>query len=199
LLNDLATGSNGGNLFGLGTDLLWDTRDNIFFPNTGGYQYFKFMYHWGHDASGLDEYKYTSFEIDVRHFHAFKPDMVLAGQFYIMTVSDSGFAPFYRVPAIGGKTYLRGYYTGRYRDNFFMMMQVEYRHRFSKRFGFVVFAGIGDVAPKLTEFSFTYLKYSLGAGLRFMFNEEERVNLRADVGFGRKGNIGIYLGIEEAF
>jgi len=192
LLNDVVTGSNGGQLFGFGTDLLWDTRDNIFFPNTGGYQYFKWMFY-----SGLGDYQYASFEMDVRHFRAIKPDHVIAGQLYISSVY--GDAPFYKLPAVGGNSHLRGYYTGRYRDNLFMMLQLEYRQYFWKRFGFVVFAGAGDVAPDMLRFKFDYLKYSFGGGLRFMFNQKEKVNLRADVGFGRPGNIGVYFGIEEAF
>jgi hypothetical protein len=43
------------------------------------------------------------------------------------------------------------------------------------------------------------MKYSVGAGLRFLFNKEEKVNLRMDIGFGSDGNRGVYFGIEEAF
>ena len=193
LLNDVVTGSNGGQSFGVGTDLLWDTRDNIFFPNTGGYQYFKWMVYSG--TAG--DFQYASMEMDVRHFRAIKPDHVIAGQFYLSSVT--GDPPFYKLPAIGGSSHLRGYFTGRYRDDLFMMLQLEYRQYFWKRFGFVVFAGAGDVAPDLMRFKFDYLKYSFGGGLRFMFNQKEKVNLRADVGFGRPGNIGVYFGIEEAF
>jgi hypothetical protein len=49
------------------------------------------------------------------------------------------------------------------------------------------------------NFSFSDLKYSYGAGLRFRFNEEQKVNLRVDIGFGNDGNMGVYFGIEEAF
>ena len=47
----------------------------------------------------------------------------------------------------------------------------------------------------LYKLSFAYC----GAGLRFRFNEEQKVNLRMDLGFGNDGNMGIYFGIEEAF
>ncbi len=47
LIADSVSGSNGGELFGIGTDLLWDTRDNLFFPNDGGYQYFKLLVYPG--------------------------------------------------------------------------------------------------------------------------------------------------------
>ena len=79
------------------------------------------------------------------------------------------------------------------------MMQLEYRQYFWWKFGFVVFAGAGDVASELMKFSLTELKYSYGFGLRFLFNKEEKVNLRVDLGFGNDGTSGLYFGIEEAF
>jgi len=62
-----------------------------------------------------------------------------------------------------------------------------------------VFAGAGDVfgSPE-SDISFSNLKYSYGFGLRFLFNRQERINLRADFGFGRDTR-GVYFGLEEAF
>ena len=80
-----------------------------------------------------------------------------------------------------------------------MTLQLEYRQYFWWKFGFVVFGGVGDVAPELTKFTINTIKYSYGLGLRFLFNKEEKVNLRVDLGFGNDGNSGIYFGIEEAF
>ena len=94
---------------------------------------------------------------------------------------------------------MRGYFEGRYRDYNYLMMQLEYRQYFWWRLGFAVFVGAGDVAPELMQFSLPDVKYSYGFGLRFLFNEEEKVNIRVDLGFGNDGNSGIYFGIEEAF
>ncbi len=94
---------------------------------------------------------------------------------------------------------MRGYFYGRYRDNFYGMFQAEYRQYFWKRLGFVAFAGAGNVSHNILEYDFSNLKYSYGAGLRFLFNKKEKVNLRMDIGFGNDGNRGIYFGIQEAF
>jgi hypothetical protein len=80
-----------------------------------------------------------------------------------------------------------------------MMLQAEFRHMFSKRFGYVVFGGAGNVSNSMLEYSLNHIKYSLGAGLRFRFNQKEKVNLRMDIGVGPDKNMGIYFGIEEAF
>jgi hypothetical protein len=94
---------------------------------------------------------------------------------------------------------LRGYFAGRYRDNTFAMVQLEYRQFFWWKLGFVAFVGAGNVADEILNFGFSDLKYSYGAGLRLRFNEKQKVNLRVDMGFGNDGTKGIYFGIEEAF
>jgi len=192
LLNDEVTGSNGGQFFGIGGDLVWDSRDNIFFPNRGGYQYMKFVMY-----PGIGDFRFGVFEIDVKHFWAFKPDRVFASNF-VFEVASGG-TPFYKLPALGGPKRMRGYFMGRYRDNVYMMLQLEYRQYFWKRFGFVFFGGAGNVSDELLTYSFQTLKYSVGGGLRFQFNRREKINLRMDIGYGFDGSTGIYFGIEEAF
>ena len=135
--------------------------------------------------------------MDVKYFTAFSPDHVLAANFYLDAAA--GETPFYKLPALGGSSRMRGYFEGRYRDNVFSMLQLEYRQYFWWKFGFVVFAGVGDVANDVTKFKLNDFKLSFGAGLRFLFNKEEKINLRVDLGFGNDGNSGIYFGIEEAF
>ena len=41
-------------------------------------------------------------------------------------------------------------------------------------------------------------EFAVGAGLRYLFNKEEKVNLRVDFGVGRN-TTGVYFGLEEAF
>lgn len=94
---------------------------------------------------------------------------------------------------------MRGFFEGRYRDKVYIMFQLEYRQYFWWKLGFVVFAGVGDVSSEVTKFRVDQLKYSFGVGLRFLFDEESKVNLRVDLAFGTGGNSGIYFGIEEAF
>lgn len=192
LLNDSLPGANSARQYGLGTDLVWDTRDNIFFPNSGSYQYFKLMFY-----PGMSDFVYTSLELDAKGFWSFAPDHVIALNMYVQSML--GDIPFYNLPSVGGPKRLRGYFYGRYRDNFYGMMQAEYRQYFWKRFGFVVFAGAGNVSHNILEYDFSNLKYSYGTGLRFLFNKKEKVNLRMDIGFGNDGNRGIYFGIQEAF
>ena len=187
-------GREGGHLFGVGIDWVWDKRDHLFFPNSGNYQSIRLAVY---PETGISDFVYVNLEMDVRHYRALGKDKVLATNIFMQMTN--GDAPFYRMPALGGQNIMRGYFKGRYRDRFYGAIQMEYRQFFWRRFGFVVFAGLGDVAESLIKINTNTVKYSLGFGLRYLFNKEEKVNLRMDVGFGKDGNHGIYFGIEEAF
>jgi hypothetical protein len=60
------------------------------------------------------------------------------------------------------------------------------------------FAGVGDVFKKQSDLKFENLKYSVGAGLRFVINPAERLNLRLDYGYGKEGGY-FYILVAEAF
>jgi outer membrane protein assembly factor BamA len=191
LLNDSVKGSNGGTCFGFGYDGVWDTRDNIFYPTRGSYQYFKVIIY-----PYLGDFAFYTFEMDVRKYFHLSKRSVLAGNFYFSLAG--GETPFYMLPGMGGRNRMRGYYKGQYRDNVFTMMQFEYRQYVWKRLGFVVFTGAGDVSSSLIEYDLKKFKLSYGAGLRYLFSKAEKLNLRFDMGFGRNTH-GAYFGIEEAF
>jgi len=93
---------------------------------------------------------------------------------------------------------MRGHYRGRYRDKNLMAFQTEYRWNFFKRFGLALFGGFGNVSNDFNNFRFDELKYSVGAGLRYMVVPSQRINIRLDVGFGRE-TTGFYINIADAF
>ncbi|WP_277619903.1 BamA/TamA family outer membrane protein [Psychroserpens jangbogonensis] len=192
ILDESINGFDGGDIFGLGLNLIWDRRDNLFYPTSGHYQYIKFIVY-----PEPSDYVFSTFELDVRYYKTLLKNQVLATNLYIKSVGSN--APFYELPALGGQQRLRGYFEGRYRDRNYVAFQMELRQYFSKRFGFVAFGGFGDVGEELTDLNLKSLKYSAGGGLRYLFNTKENVNLRMDVAVGRDGNAGIYFGIEEAF
>lgn len=193
LIIEELSGFEGGTAIGFGTDLVWDNRDHLFFPNSGGYQYFKVVIY----PDGVSDFSFAKIELDVRAYRAISEDHVFAFNFYVE--SALGDTPFYKLPALGGQKRMRGYFNGRYRDNFYGMMQLEYRQYFWRRFGFAAFGGLGNVSSDMLAYNFGTLKYSYGAGLRYRFNEKQKVNLRMDIGIGSDGNRGIYFGIQEAF
>ncbi len=193
LQNDTLNGVQGGNVSGLGLVWVWDTRDQVFFPNYGGLFNVRALFYVKDVGS---DYTFSWLEVDSRRYWSFKSDQVVAVQVYFNSIT--GNPPFYELPALGGPKRMRGYFLGRYRDCNYLAVQLEYRQYFWKRLGFVAFLGSGDVASEVTKFQLTKMKNSYGVGLRFLFNKQKKINLRMDIGFGENTN-GVYFGMEEAF
>ena len=113
-----------------------------------------------------------------------------------------GRSPFYLLPQLGNDALMRGYYTGRYRDRNLLAGQAELRYRLSERFGVVGFLGTGEVSN--SSFSASQLKPNYGGGLRYFFDIEKGLSIRADYGFGEKPageprEQGFYIALGEAF
>ncbi|MCW8804453.1 MAG: outer membrane protein assembly factor [Ignavibacteriaceae bacterium] len=187
------TGSEGGTTSGLGLAISWDSRDNIFYPHSGGYYEFNgsnFLKFLGSD------FDYRKVVFDFRRYFPLTQN-VLAVQTYFMHVSGS--PPFYDLALIGGDRVMRGYLYGRYRDRIYYAVQTEYRiPNLLWRFGLVVFAGAGDVASSIGKIEIATIKPTYGFGIRFRFDELQKLDLRADIGFGR-GTSGVYFSVNQAF
>ncbi len=193
LQTDTLSGISGGTVSGAGLVWIWDTRDHIFFPNDGGMSQVKVIFYTKDMGS---DFTYSFLEANIRRYWSFAPNHVLATQIFLQTTG--GNVPFFKLPALGGSKTMRGYFEGRYRDNNYFTWQVEYRQYFWWRFGLVAFAGMGDVVNDLTRLTLRQLKTSYGAGLRFLFNKEQKINVRVDYGLGHNTD-GIYFGIQEVF
>jgi outer membrane protein assembly factor BamA len=191
LLNNEVLGSNGGDYAGIGLKAVWDTRNNIFYPTDGKYSSLKFM------SYPVGEFIYYTTELDVKSYATIMKKHVLAGEVYFSNAV--GNVPFYALPQLGGQYKMRGYYQGRYADNAYFTVQLELRQYFWGRLGYVVFGSVGTVAASPDKYQMKEMKFSYGAGLRFLFNEKEGVNLRMDIGITREGETGVYFGIGEAF
>ncbi len=193
-LTETTVGMEGGFTSGLGFDLVDDSRDAVFYPTTGGYHRLYFI--WYTSLFGSD-YRFNQIEVDLRRYLPLGKGQVLAFQVYSDMVF--GEAPFYDLPALGGGNIMRGYYEGRFRDVNYLAGQVEYRSPRWWRLGAVLFAGVGEVfGSEESTVSFRHIKHSLGGGLRFLFDKDQGINLRVDLGFGW-GSSGLYFGLEEAF
>jgi surface antigen Omp85-like protein len=193
LINDEVFGANGGNTSGLGLLLIVDHRDNIFFPTQNGFFKARLIF-MGSDCGS--DYTYNRLVVDFRRYYDLGFSNIIAAQIYYD--GTFGDVPFFRLPALGGSQRMRGYFLGRYRDESFLTWQIEYRKIIWRRIGAVAFFGMGDVAKHFNQFDITKFKYSYGVGLRFVFDELEKLNLRVDLGFG-KNTAGIYFSLEEAF
>jgi outer membrane protein assembly factor BamA len=186
-------GSGKGDTSGVGLQINWDARDNIYYPKKGFYYFLSWALF--RKAFGSD-YDFTRWNMDFRKYFCFFSRQVLAVQGYFNYIQ--GDPPFQKMSLVGGSTLMRGYYLGRYRDKNMIFFQMEYRLPVWKRWGLAGFAGFGDVADRFSNFRVKDFKYSLGFGIRFLLLRKENLNIRLDFGFGRNTS-GFYLTVEEAF
>jgi len=189
-------GADGYNNLGFGLGLVFDNRHNVlnvrdgFFGETG---FLTYRDSWGSD------FNFTNYFLDARYFIPVTDNQVFASQLFYSTIT--GTAPFNQLSLMGGENLMRGYYTGRYRDNTYMAGQVEYRFlpfSFSKRWGAAAFLGAGAVGNTTSDLKWENLKVAGGAGIRFLLFKNKDIFTRFDVAFSEDGP-GFYFFIGEAF
>jgi hemolysin activation/secretion protein len=103
------------------------------------------------------------------------------------------------ISAFSAQNDLRGYETGRYRDENSLALQVEQRWKFAERWGVIGFAGVGNIGSGLGEALSSDPLASAGLGLRFQASEDYRVNLAVDGAINLDGEPSLYFRIGEAF
>jgi outer membrane protein assembly factor BamA len=181
-------------LTAVGAKLTRDTSPNRFYP-TGG-SYFDFTADFFSEALG-SKYTFQSYKATFSQYFSLSPKQVLAYNGFFC--GTGGTAPFYGYCIYGTDNQLRGYIAGEYFTQYAIATQVEYRLELPKRFGLVLFGGMGGIFPG-SEQVLGAKKFlpAGGGGLRFQLDKKHHVNLRADIAQGRDGHT-FGLGIGEAF
>jgi outer membrane protein assembly factor BamA len=187
------SGSNGGLISGLGLGINIDTRNIQFFPSKG---WFGEMSIYDEGRWSGSEFNYTRFTFDLAHYvQAGKKGIVALNAVQVFSFGD---VPFHQMPVIGGTKRLRGYFEGKYRDKHLLILQSEYRRPLFWRVGCAAFGGVGVVAESFNTLKTNNIRYNFGAGLRFQIDKAQKINVRADYGFGHRSS-GFYLTFGEAF
>ncbi len=190
------SGAEGSITSGAGVAVVLDKRDNILTPTKGSLMDFSF-YHYGPFLGS--QYIFSNYIIDMRKYFRLKKQSshtVLAVQ--ALFNFNTGDVPFKQMATLGGANILRGYYSGRFRNYDLVVIQTELRQHLFGRFGFALFADMGQVEGALNEIAYDGFKYTFGGGLRYLMSKRENLNIRIDAGFGDKTQ-GFYINISEAF
>lgn len=188
-----APGSRGLRQSGAGILLKWDTRDYVYYATDGALHQISFLSF----GPGLGSQNiFNKFEADFRWF--FKTFENQSGSVQAYAALSGGDVPFFFMPYIGGDKMLRGYYKGRFRENNMISLQAEYHFHLFDLFILTLHAAAGEVMSELTDFSTSGLKYSAGAGLRFILEPKDKLTARFDIGF-TPDSMGVYLMAGEAY
>ncbi|MCF8246211.1 MAG: outer membrane protein assembly factor [Saprospiraceae bacterium] len=201
---------------GAGLQLLYDTRDFVANPIHGslvevnGLVYTKWL--------GSD-YQYSRFLVDARHYVNTFSNQTLAMRGMVSFQQSDDAIPMRGLSRTNGHKLIRGYFRGTYQDNNMVAFESEYRFPFWKegspsklwqvwkRLGLVAFLSGAQTFHQLDEFAFDRFNLAAGGGLRILFNQSSRVNIRIDYAFGLAKNSdgpgnrqrGLYFFLAEAF
>ena len=191
---------DGGQVLYLGLSQIIDSRNTNTYT-TGG-TYIRLAYAYAPDLFGGDNFTGSSTKLDFRTFRDLRAGKVLGIQGIYQSVQGSR-APFYLLQELGNDMMMRGYYTGRYRDQNLLALQSEFRYRFIPRLGVAAFAAAGTVYGN-RQLNFRDIKPALGAGVRYFFDLDRGLSVRMDYAVGEKRagekrQSGFYLSLGEAF
>ena len=179
---------------GFGPILDWDTRDDPFWPHEGHLLHAQWLFASGKIFSDFD---YRKGLVSFSSFHEVFEDGILAAR--LAGCFAGGEVPAIDLCLFGAHNDLRGYETGRYRDETSLALQVEQRWKFAERWGVVGFAGIGDIGSNLGDALGSEPLASAGLGLRFQASASYRVNFAIDGTVNLDGESSLYFRIGEAF
>ncbi|MBR4531780.1 BamA/TamA family outer membrane protein [bacterium] len=185
-----------GFISGIGLRLSYDSTDDSFYPTTGSFAEVVWQYHPFWLGS---RYSFSRVFIDGRTFIKIpipKFESVLGFQLNFEGVH--GNTPLSFLPTIGSKDIMRGYIGDRFRDNYMLAVQTEWRFPIYWRFGGTLFFAAGKVQHNFTDFIFQDIKYGGGFGIRVRLAKKKKINLRFDMGFTPEG-YKFYFNLLEAF
>jgi len=179
---------------GAGALVEFDSRDNQFSATSGFYAPVATIFY----AKALGgNVNHGAVEASVNWYRALHAkELILAARGNLQAAF--GDTPEYLLPAIGKGADLRGYATGRYRDNIFMSAQAELRWYFWRGLGAVAFTGVGSTTSSVSQVFHGPVLPSYGAGIRYMLHRDERLVMRVDYGHGNEDGM-FYFSVSEAF
>jgi outer membrane protein assembly factor BamA len=180
------------NIAGGGFTALKDTRNNLLNPGSGTYLELTNTYN---GSAGIPVY--SKLLADARGYKTIRPNVIIAGRF--LNEFTFGNPPFYDYSLLGGDKKVRGIYYGRFRDKNLATLQAEVRFKLVWRFGAAVFGGASKVYPEFNKLSFNNIKPNYGAGIRFLIDRKQNINLRFDYAMAGDGQDGFYVSFGESF
>ncbi|GAB3930033.1 BamA/TamA family outer membrane protein [Mucilaginibacter myungsuensis] len=183
----------------IGPSIDFDSRNNNTYTTKG--LFINSYLHFYQGIFGNNSYRGGFYNIEVMQYNPIGKRWMLGFDIQHQLMIG-GRSPFYLLPALGSDEMMRGYYNGRYRDRDMLAGQAELRYRISDRFALAGFAGAGTVY-QLNIFE-PRLKPNAGGGVRYFFDVQKGLTLRADYGIGQRvaGEVrqsGFYFALGESF
>lgn len=206
--NDIYSGWNGfnatkNNSNGLMFNVQYMTRDNPNSAYKGIYTDVVLRSNQGWMGSSQNALQLLTDYRQYFQLSTTKPNHVLAFWYY-GSYNLQGNLPYLDLPGTGKDPYMRsgrGYTNGYFKGKSYAYTELEYRFPILKNqfLSGVVFGNLQTVDDQMGTKLFKYWQPAGGAGLRILFNKLTRTNLCIDYAFGKFGQKGLFLGLNEAF
>ena len=168
-----------------------DTRDDSFYPTSGSNLDLALTYSEEVDGGNLS---YTSARLSYGAFWSLGERSVLGVRASGCRVSES--APFYSNCLLGSE--IRGFSLFEFYGLEMVTAQAEYRGRLSDRFGFVAFAGGGDVKGSGTSTESGF-RYAGGLGARYRVSKDFGLDFSVDATMNDNGESYLYFYVGQFF
>ena len=176
-------------VFGIKGAFFKDTRNNLLNTTEGAY----YLLETDYNFSVSD---YLRLIVDLRRYLTISENYTFALRLYnSFNFSTPGFFDY---SLLGGDKFVRGYFYGRYRDKNLSTFQSEFRMPLFWRFGFAAIGGLSTIYRDAPSFAYKIWP-NYGAGLRFLVDRQNNINLRFDYVLGAKGQNGFYVSFGESF
>lgn len=156
----------------LGLVLDYDSRDNIFTPNTGLRILSKISFNDNWTGS---DYEFQNLRITLNKYFQFTSNWISG--FRLDTRFLFGEAPFYALPSIE----LRGVPLARYQGSSIYVFESEQRYDFSLRWSGILFGGLAKASTDSVNFSDATLVYNYGAGFRYLLARLFKLRVGIDI------------------
>lgn len=164
-----------GTVAGLGLVAGYDSRDNIFTPNTGLKTEVILMHN---DKYLGSDYKYSFLETYGIYYNQTTPRLVSGVKLnYSLIWGD---APFYTKPFVN----MRGVPAMRYQDKQVLQLEVEERWHLKNRWSLVGFGGVAKAYPNIEEWHISETAWSAGGGFRYLLARLFNMHAGMDVARG---------------
>ena len=163
------------NIGGLGASFYFDTRDNMFTPNSGIYGGIKYIYN--------DKFLGSDKQFQRLFTHILGYSKLIAGLYGALRLdlqSSFGDAPFFLRPFIS----LRGVPAMRYQGKTTYLAEAELRWDFNYRWSLIGFGGYGEALPLNDELFDKQTAYNYGAGFRYLLARLYGIRMGVDVARG---------------
>ncbi len=171
-----------------------DRRDDNIYPRQGTLVRARLTY--GRFLIGRQR-DYTKAVVTARKYLPVGGQGILAGQAALCAASGS--APFLDACALGAADAFRGYVATEFIGDALASLQVEYRGRLTRRFGFVLFAGAGSVANDFADLPSSPLRTAGGVGLRIRLSRKFPVDYSVDLAANERGERLLYVSVGQRF